>query len=206
MAEILYNWYERGQRETEVKAFDELWLGLLIERYGDGVNGWHSWRNYWTDFSARSSGIWTPDPSEQPTWRPVSQRCCVFISHKRDDEAPARAAAQWAVDAGHDVWLDVLDPWLIRANSRPDSRAKSLAIAAIIEMGLINSTHVLAVMTDATAKSRWVPYEYGRVRDDSTLSVVAASWRLTKSKLPTYHYLGPGLVSDSDVRGWLQTI
>jgi len=98
----------------------------------------------------------------------------VFVSHRRADVKPAERIAYLACQEGFEFWLDVLDPQLATANA--SVAASAAAIASVIEMGLLNSTHVIAVMTPNTHGSQWVPYEYGRVKEPVPVSLKAASW------------------------------
>src|SRR5262245_33482396 len=85
----------------------------------------------------------------------------VFISHRQIDEKRARRIAWLAWDERFDYWLDVvdLDPARNKQVKILEKRLgrkltdieKSILTAAIIEMALLNCTHVLAVMTDNTA-------------------------------------------------------
>src|SRR5882672_2540578 len=84
----------------------------------------------------------------------------LFISHRQADEPYALAIAHLAQRHGFYFWLDILDPTLAVAGAQTDPRT----IAIIIEMALLNCSHVIAVMTPNTKGSTWVPYEYGRVK------------------------------------------
>ncbi|MCB1090050.1 MAG: toll/interleukin-1 receptor domain-containing protein, partial [Verrucomicrobiae bacterium] len=88
----------------------------------------------------------------------------VFISHRQADRTVAENAARLATANGFNYWLDVHDPNLAAWNLQPDTPQKSIAIAAIIEMALLNCSHVLAIVSGNTPGSAWVPYEYGRVK------------------------------------------
>ena len=96
-------------------------------------------------------------------------RPCVFVSHRRSDGALARRVAFLACKEGFDFWLDVVDPNLysVTGVTLSSEGAKAAAIAAIIEMALLNSTHVVAVMTANTKGSEWVPYQPVAKVDDS---------------------------------------
>jgi hypothetical protein len=75
-------------------------------------------------------------------------------------------------------------------------------------MGLLNSTHVMAVITPNTKGSQWVPYEYGRVKDPLPVTLQAACWidnALLPSALPEYLYLGAMTRSEADVKTWLRS-
>ena len=77
----------------------------------------------------------------------------------------ARAITAFNEDnsANYDVWLDVWDPALNQLRRGPQG-FRALLTALIIEMGLINSVAVIALMTDASYGSNWIPYEFGRVK------------------------------------------
>ncbi len=127
----------------------------------------------------------------------------LFISHRQADVAPALRIAWLANDAGFEYWLDVLDPTLKAAKP-----ASSLLTAAIIEMALLNCTHVIAVMTPATRGSLWLPYEYGRVKEDLPFSLDAACWlhpKLSPQDFPEYLVLGAQTRSEKSVKRWLAT-
>lgn len=149
--------------------------------------------------------------------RPRPQCPRVFVSHRQIDEMAARRLAWLAWDEGFDYWLDVidLDPQRnqqVIAQEQILGRTltafeKSVLIAAIIEMALLNCTHVLAAMTDNTAGSQWVPYEYGRVKEALPVAVQAACWRaptLPRSHLAEYLHLGAVLDSESEIRMWMR--
>jgi hypothetical protein len=120
----------------------------------------------------------TIDPRKDDTAREPEVNPVVFISHQRSDIAEAEHIAHLAYDQGVDYWLDVHDPTLAVANrtiSPRDARYPVL-IAAIIEVALLNSTHVIAVHTGNSMSSKWVPYELGRARDRKIRSGNAAGW------------------------------
>ena len=100
---------------------------------------------------------------------PVKSYCPyhrLFVSHRQIDKDYGLRMANLANNSGFEFWLDVLDPTLaaIPALAHLPPKQVALLTACVIEMGLINSTHVLAVMTQHTKGGEWVPYEYGRVR------------------------------------------
>jgi hypothetical protein len=137
-------------------------------------------------------------------------RPCVFVSHRQADVEPAARIAYLACQEGFDYWLDVFDPALAAApavapNLTPQQAAAT--IAAVIEVGLLNSTHVVAVMTPNTKGSQWVPYEYGRVREPVP-STPAAAWvasSLPAVALPEYLYLGVITKTELELKSWLQS-
>jgi hypothetical protein len=108
----------------------------------------------------------------------VPPDCRVFISHQRKDERRAEYIAYVATTHKFDYWLDVHDPGLALANQSlsPNDPRYGILIAAIIEIGLLNSTHVVAVHTDHSLASKWVPYEFGRAKARRIYSTQAAGW------------------------------
>lgn len=135
-------------------------------------------------------------------------RPCVFVSHRQADVNPAARIAYLACQTGFDYWLDALDPTLPGAGLVSTEQAAA-ATAAIIEMALLNSSHVIAVITPNTKGSQWVPYEYGRVKLSETVSSLqAACWiykATTGTPLPEYLYLGPIFKTESEIQQWLRT-
>jgi hypothetical protein len=112
-----------------------------------------------------------------------------------------------AKSEGFDFWLDVLDPALnhpgLAALTQPQ---RALATAVIIEMGLLNCSHVIALMTQFTKGSEWVPYEYGRVKNVPAVSIQVACWRhplKPHSALAEYLLLGPIHDSEAIIGAWL---
>jgi|SRR5665213_592028 len=141
----------------------------------------------------------------------------VFISHRQVDETWARRIAWLAWSCNFDYWLDVID--LDSARNRQvellEGRLgrllldfeKGILTAAIIEMALLNCTHVLAVMTGNTAGSQWVAYEYGRVKAPPPLSIESSCWwdatTLPGVSFPEYMYLGPIHFTQAAITAWL---
>lgn len=125
---------------------------------------------------------------------------CLFISHKQQDYDEALRIAHLAHDCGYDIYLDVLDPLLQNAQNQKSA----ILMANLIELGLLNSTHLIAVMTPNTTSSRWVPYEFGRVKEHQLLSYKTSSWAQHYVKLPEYLYLCPIHHSERQVKQWLK--
>ncbi len=122
----------------------------------------------------------------------------LFISHRQTDEARAIEIAALAREHGFFVWLDVEDPVLAGAVANP------YLIAILIEMALLNCSHVIALMTPATKGSAWVPYEYGRVKTLGPISSQASAWVAPGLRdLPEYLLLGPLHRTQGDIAAWL---
>jgi hypothetical protein len=181
------------------------------ERYPDWVEGIGPWREFIRGdtfarqrlldalVSGRASVAWGMPDTELSRPR-------LFVSHRKDDEARARDVATLAQAEGFQVWLDVLDSGLqSTAQASTGTPADALAVALIIEMALLNCTHVIALITPRTPGTYWVPYEYGRVKDSSPHSLRAACWiDQHVSYEPEYLELGVKTRSDDDIRDWLR--
>ena len=181
------------------------------ERYPDWAEGVSMWREFIRGdavarrrlldalVSGRASVAWGAPGTELSRPR-------LFVSHRKDDEARARDVATLAQAEGFQVWLDVLDSGLqSAAQASTGTRADALAVALIIEMALLNCTHVIALITPNTRGTYWVPYEYGRVKDSSPHSLRAACWidqHVTDE--PEYLDLGVKTHSDDDIHDWLR--
>jgi hypothetical protein len=102
---------------------------------------------------------------------------CVFISHQRNDSDKGERVACLVEHHDIDSWLDVHDPTLALVNllSPGDLRHAAL-VAAIVEIALLSSTHVIALFTAHSANSKWIPYELGRAKDKRLASPQAAIW------------------------------
>lgn len=142
-------------------------------------------------------------------YRPLPPNGCprVFISHRRIDKGCALRMAQLALDAQFAFWLDVLDPDLTSLNgSAFPEKLIPLMTACIIEMALINCTHVLACMTNNSRGTLWIPYEYGRIRELPGLSVNTCAWLhpdLAMPDFPEYMMLGETAKNESRLSSWL---
>jgi len=177
------------------------------DRFPEGVRGISTWRQVRL---VENVAFRLMEEREETTAR--LPRPCLFVSHRQADVNQALRIAYLACQEGFDYWLDVLDPALsgllgssVAGTGNPQQSA--MAIASIIEMGLLNSTHVMAVITPNTKGSQWIPYEYGRVKDPVPISPHAACWvdRLpAPSSVPEYLYLGTITRSESEIKTWLK--
>lgn len=140
----------------------------------------------------------------------------IFISHRRVDVAYAERIAWLASQrAGLEYWLDVHDPTLRLANVTIPATSPRYAviIAAIIEMALLNCTHVIAAHTPPPAPllpwipSQWISYEFARAKSRKVYSKQAAGWFHPAVRPPEsrgeYVLLADRCLSDPDVEQWL---
>jgi hypothetical protein len=140
----------------------------------------------------------------------------VFISHRQADKTLALQLAHAAHVAGFDYWLDVIDlkndkpPFVKNLEARLLRPLTDVELgfltAAIIEMALLNCTHVVAAMTNNTAGSQWVSYEYGRIKQRLPSAENASAWldraTLNRAALPEYMELSPVHERRSDLANW----
>jgi hypothetical protein len=178
-----------------------------VNRFPEGVRGLAVWRQQ-LPLEGR------PEMLIEERGRTTSRlpKPCVFVSHRQADVEQAKRIAYIACKEGFDYWLDVLDPTLSLppntiSPSGPTAQQAAAAVAAVVEMGLLNSTHVMAVMTSNTKGSQWVPYEYGRVRDPVPVTLQAACWidkALVASTIPEYLHLGVIAKSEGEIESWLR--
>jgi hypothetical protein len=73
-------------------------------------------------------------------------------------------------------WMCMTLPFFLQQTLQPSNRRLPILIAAIIKIGLLNSSHVVTVHTNNSATSKWIPYEFGRAKDRRIRSTQAASW------------------------------
>jgi hypothetical protein len=105
---------------------------------------------------------------------------CIFLSHRSTDKAAVRKIGEYIMSKGIDVYLDADDPNLQRADLTNEHKA----ITAAIELGIANSTDLLAYLTANTATSPWVPYEIGFAKRNG--NYLAAMKSKDLSRLPSY--------------------
>lgn len=76
----------------------------------------------------------------------------IFISHRQIDEAKAVSVANLLKSKNIQCWLDVLDP---------ATKHSATDITKHIVASLERCTHIIAIFTQNTAGSMWVPFELG---------------------------------------------
>lgn len=108
---------------------------------------------------------------------------------------------------GFSYWLDVLNPDLRRLHERRlDPGQKALLLAQIVETALMDCTHVVAVLTNSAKRSRWIPYEFGRVKERAISTQLAMAW-ITSSYsgyLPEYVVLGAQARHEQEINEWFR--
>ena len=114
----------------------------------------------------------------------------VFVSHKSDDGQQAVDVARVIQREGLSSWVDVLDP-----NVQGDYPM----LDDYIERVLARSFSLLALVTDVTHTSWWVPFEIGLAFE---LRRYLSSFAKRNVQLPSFLEKHPRLGADHDLRRW----
>lgn len=110
----------------------------------------------------------------------------VFISYRHMDRAYAMAINSRLIRANIKTYLDVLD---LESQTTDD-------ITGVITRNITECTHLLAVVSEKTALSWWVPFEIG----EATISNRRiCSFRTGPAELPLYLDKWPKLNTESDL-------
>lgn len=199
----------------------------LSQRYGgEDIAGGAAWVKFVQALLENANMLADPDHRALSQFihdvrdlqRPIS-RPRVFVSHRQDvADYAERIAWLSSRKAGMEYWLDVHDPTLKLASATVPSTDPRYAviIAAIIEMALLNCTHVIAAHTASkppTAQwypSQWIPYELGRAKSRQVYATNAAGWFPLAVRPPEdrgeYVLLAARCGSDDDVKAWLKHV
>jgi hypothetical protein len=89
----------------------------------------------------------------------------------------------------------------------PTDPRYALVIAAIIEIALLRSSHIIAVHTLKGLQSKWIPYELGRAKSRSIVSSQSGGWfeaGLAPGQFGSYVELAgsPGAAKATSPPGW----
>ncbi|MVV51223.1 toll/interleukin-1 receptor domain-containing protein [Pseudomonas sp. PB120] len=110
----------------------------------------------------------------------------VFISYRHTDRVQAMHVNNRLVRANIKTYFDVLDT----ESQHTDD------ITAVITRNITECTHLLAVVSQETAKSWWVPFEIG----EATISNRRiCSFKIGPSELPLYLDKWPKLSGEADI-------
>lgn len=206
-----YRWFDfQGTRMEERYPS---WNWLLGAR--EWVAGFQQGAPAFADPAAASAWL-NSIRTAQPT-RPRRRCPRVFVSHRQIDDAVARRLAWLACQERFDHWVDLID---LDPARNPQVKLMegvlgrwltafelSVLTAGIIEMALLNCTHVLAAITANAAGSLWIPYQYGRAKDVFPMTTQAACWfdgtKVKRTDLAEYLHLGAVHVDERAIRRWL---
>lgn len=177
-----------------------------FNRFPEYFLGINEWRRLCEDISYGSFNRLRLTGLQEKRNNPI--RCPrIFVSHRQADTPLALPIAKMAAAQNFEYWIDVLDPSLQSLGGSGLSGDRlALLTAGIIEMALINCTHVMVVMTQNTKGTMWVPYEYGRITDIPSNWGRAAAWKhpqFPASDLPEYLLLGVVTENKMQISRWL---
>lgn len=113
----------------------------------------------------------------------------VFVSHKSNDSDKALQIAERISMNGLSAWVDV---------SAPTGGREGPDLAEHIRRVLNSSRSLLALVTNATKESWWVPFEIGIAFEQKKLLASYGS----RANLPSFLYRWPNIQSDSQLDSW----
>ena len=125
----------------------------------------------------------------------------VFISHKGEDLEIAEKTGELLSSRGVSGYLDRWDP-----SVDGDSDELEIYLRNVIR----DTPYILAVVTQKTSMSWWVPFEIGVAREtDSWVATYVAIDNLpprNKIYLPSYLRIWPILVTDTELTNWADAV
>lgn len=124
----------------------------------------------------------------------------VFISRRQSDKETARLLASYFEFLALHYYFDEEDAVLQQAANaaHPDVQG----IVDSIEAGLAHSTHLLAVLSEKTMGSWWVPFEIGSARARRAALAFLALPPITPEMLPEYMRICTILWTPDELFGW----
>lgn len=102
---------------------------------------------------------------------------CIFISHQKHDSSNARMIADYLLNAGIDVYFDEYDTSIDRDNP--------ISVVNAIKRGILNSTHLLCLLSRHALNSKWIPWEIGYGYDRTKVIGLTLD-ELSHAVLPEY--------------------
>ena len=200
--------------DTEPVPIEE----FVARFYADGLD-WIRGRDLWREWLLSFSWLDEPDRATldlierfaRQTYEPME---CprAFVSHRQHDEDLALRVAWIVNQARFQFWIDSLDPKLqyVTRGGRPIPQGlKPVVIASLIELALLNCSHVIALLTPNSRGSLWIPYEYGRVKRARVAHTRrAAVWlspKIDPKDDPEYTLLAIRTAVEPEISHWLQS-
>ena len=145
----------------------------LQERFPNWAIGLEFWRQFCEgqsaiDFANFLRRLEAARPNLRPGGALPGAITRVFISHKKENRDEALRVAWLANQARHHFWLDILDPTLRGTLLNP------IQTACVIEMGLLNCSHIIALITPKRLFSnsrRVIPNSFEGPSDENEVKV-----------------------------------
>lgn len=119
------------------------------------------------------------------TLEPVSnnEAPCIFISYQRDDEGYAREVADYIMSKQLNVYFDLEDNDLKKANQNDSPKKVTYAI----KKGLNQSDYMIVIVSPNTYMSPWVPFEVGYAFDNKGDKMKILRHKgINKNNMPAY--------------------
>ncbi len=116
----------------------------------------------------------------------------VFISHKQEDEIPAKYICQELSKLDVEAYLDLLEGDLLLNGEELTNHIKNR---------LNSCTDILVVMSEKTKESWWVPFEIGMA---SQKDFPIVSYLIDNAELPDYLEYWPTLRKTSDLYKYIK--
>ena len=117
----------------------------------------------------------------------------MFISHKQEDTAIARAIANKLNSLGKDYYLDALDSTICGSGKRLTDHIKT---------ALNGCTDIIVVMTERTKRSQWVFFEVGMA---TQVGLPISTYLAQNVVLPDFLDYWPQLRRLQDLSTYVQT-
>lgn len=117
----------------------------------------------------------------------------IFISHKSEDSNKATWISEFLKSRGISVYLDVLDDDLFGNGEELTNHLR----------GRLNEcTHLLAIITNYTKFSWWVPFEIG-LATEKEYPISSYISFFDKKEIPDYLWKWPVLESEKDLNNYI---
>jgi TIR domain len=140
----------------------------------------------------------------QPLTEDLKQHVRVFISHRLADKPVARSLARYFEFLELHYYLDEEDEVLQRVIN--EGLSGDRALVESIDAGVAHSTHLIAVLSERTMGSWWVPYEVGCARARGCEIVHLLLPSIKPEMVPEYLRIYGQLWSPMDVFEWVKTL
>lgn len=120
----------------------------------------------------------------------------VFVSHKSDDKEKAEDVARCIVTSGLSVWIDTVDI---------GGTADDKEMVRRIDAAIARASSLIAVVTQVTNESWWVPFEIGLAYEKEK-QLASYCERPHQVEFPSFLWSWPLVRNHSDLHRWCQHI
>lgn len=120
----------------------------------------------------------------------------VFVSHKSDDKDKAEDVARCIVTSGLSVWIDTVDI---------GGTADDIEMVRRIETAIARASSLIAVVTQVTNESWWVPFEIGLAYEkEKQLASYCESPH--QVEFPSFLWSWPLVQNHNDLHKWCRHV